>query len=129
MHWRGHARHTQLLIEQRTRALFEPLARLDGLALLEFELGLELRAGRNKGGAVATVVAEAGVHGPVAYLGDDLTDEAAFCVVNALEGTHLSVLVRSSQRETEADVWLKPPGELREFLRGWVKAASCAQGL
>jgi trehalose-phosphatase len=129
MHWRGHARHTQLLIEQRTRALFEPLAKLDGLALLEFELGLELRAGRNKGGAVATVVAEAGVHGPVAYLGDDLTDEAAFRVVNGLEGVHLSVLVRSRQRETEADVWLKPPGELREFLRGWVKAVSCAQGL
>ncbi len=129
MHWRGHARHTQLLIEQRTRALFEPLAKLDGLALLEFELGLELRAGRNKGGAVATVVAEAGVHGPVAYLGDDLTDEAAFRVVNGLEGTHLSVLVRSRQRETEADVWLKPPEELREFLRGWVKAVSCAQGL
>ncbi len=60
MHWRGHARHTQLLIEQRTRALFEPLARMDGLALLEFESGLELRAGRNKGGAVAAVVAEAG---------------------------------------------------------------------
>jgi len=50
MHWRGHARHTQALIEKRTRALFAPLAELNGLTLLEFEAGLELRAGRDKAG-------------------------------------------------------------------------------
>lgn len=129
MHWRGHARRTQELIEQRTRVLFEPLAQLDGLALLEFELGLELRAGRDKGGAVKAILAEMAAagkpFGPVAYLGDDLTDEAAFRVVNALEGTHLSVLMRRMQRETAAGVWLKPPGELRGFLEMWKRALEC----
>jgi trehalose 6-phosphate phosphatase len=123
MHWRGHARHTQELIERRTRALFEPLATLDGLALLEFEAGLELRAGRDKGGAVETTLAEmraAGqAPGPVAYLGDDLTDEAAFRAVNKLEGAHLSVLVRRARRQTEADVWLRPPEDLKAFLERW----------
>ena len=123
MHWRGHARHTQVLIERRTRALFEPLATLDGLALLEFESGLELRAGRDKGGAVEAILAEmqaAGqAPGPVAYLGDDLTDEAAFRAVNALEGAHLSVLMRRAWRETGADVWLRPPEDLKAFLQRW----------
>jgi trehalose-phosphatase len=127
MHWRGHARHTQVLIEKRTRALFEPLAELDGLRLLEFEAGLELRAGRDKGGAAEAIVAEmrdAGEGpGPVATLGDDLTDEAAFRAVNALDGAHLSVLVRRERRETEADVWLRPPEELRVFLELWSNAA------
>jgi trehalose-phosphatase len=128
MHWRGHARPKQLAIERRTRALFEPLARLEGLALLEFEAGLELRAGRDKGGAVEAILAEmraAGqMPGPVAYLGDDLSDEAAFRVVNALEGAHLSVLVRSKRRATEADVWLRPPEELKEFLKRWEGAGN-----
>lgn len=128
MHWRGHARHRQALIEQRTRALFEPLAKLEGLDLLEFEAGLELRAGRDKGGAVEAILAETRAGdkppGPVAYLGDDLTDEAAFRVVNALEGAHLSVLVRRALRETEAGVWLRPPEELREFLGRWLEVGS-----
>jgi len=122
MHWRGHARHTQELIERRTRALFEPLAKLDGLALLEFEAGLELRAGRDKGGAVEAILEEAGAHGPVAYLGDDLTDEAAFRVVNALQGPHISVLVRHILRESVAEVWLRPPAELKAFLTNWLRA-------
>ena len=126
MHWRGHARHTQALIEKRTRALFAPLAELNGLTLLEFEAGLELRAGRDKGGAVEAILAEeraaGGVPGPVAFLGDDLTDEAAFRAVNALEGAHLSVLVRRERRETDADVWLRPPEELRRFLGMWARS-------
>jgi len=33
------------------------------------------------------------------------------------------VLMRHTWRETEADVWLRPPGELKEFLQMWLKAA------
>ena len=120
MHWRGESARKAKLIEQGTRALFEPMARMDGLMLLDFEYGLELRAGRDKGGAVEAILEEHGARGPVAFLGDDLTDEAAFAVVNGLEGAHLSVLVRREPRETEADVWMKPPGELLGFLRRWV---------
>jgi trehalose 6-phosphate phosphatase len=123
MHWRGVPPHKARAIEQRTRQLFEPLAEMDGLGLLEFEAGLELRVGRDKGGAVEAIVAEAEPGAPVAYLGDDLTDESAFHEVNALDGPHLSVLMRHSWRETEADVWLRPPEELRGFLRDWLRAA------
>ena len=124
MHWRGQTPRKRVEIERRTRELFEPLAHLEGMALLDFEAGLELRAGRNKGGAVETIMAESGQHGPVAYLGDDLSDEAAFRAVNQAAGPHLSVLVRRQHRETAADVWLRPPAELKYLLMRWAEAAS-----
>jgi trehalose-phosphatase len=126
VHWRGASPHKAKLIERRTRALFEPLAQVDGLGLLEFEAGLELRAGRDKGGAVEVILHEAGcgaqVTCPVAYLGDDLTDEAAFRAVNSLAPRGLSALVRREWRETSANVWLRPPEELRAFLKRWLIA-------
>jgi trehalose-phosphatase len=122
MHWRGVPPQKARTIEKKTRALFEPLAEIDGLGLLEFEAGLELRVGRDKGGAVNAIVAEAGERGPVAYLGDDLTDESAFRAVNALRGSHLSVLMRRENRATDADIWLRPPAELRLFLSLWLRA-------
>jgi trehalose-phosphatase len=128
MHWRGASPHKAKLIEQRTRALFEPLAQMDGLALLEFEAGVELRAGRDKGGAVEAIVGEADWGGPVAYLGDDLTDEAAFRAVNRIGSRGLSLLVRREWRETAARVWLKPPDELKGFLESWIKAGSSLRG-
>ena len=122
MHWRGVAPAKAKQIERRTRALFEPLARMDGLKLLEFESGLELRAGRTKGGAVEAILEETGADGPIAFLGDDLTDEAAFQAVNRAVGAHLSVLVRREARGTEADGWLRPPEELKAFLERWIRA-------
>jgi trehalose-phosphatase len=124
MHWRGAPPRKARSIENRTRALFEPLAQMDGLGLLEFETGLELRVGRDKGGAVEAIMEEAGTLGPVAYLGDDLTDEAAFRAVQRIGSRGLSGMVRQVWRETAAEVWLRPPAELREFLRMWIKAAA-----
>lgn len=120
IHWRGRSPRQMQEIERKTRALFEPLAKLDGLRLLDFSGGVELRAGRDKGGAVRAILREAGQDLPVSYLGDDLTDEAAFRAVNEAQGPHLSVLMRRVWRETEADVWLKPPVQLREFLLKWL---------
>jgi trehalose-6-phosphatase len=71
---------------------------------------------------VNAIIAEAEPGQPVTYLGDDLTDESAFRSVNAAEAPHLSVLMRREWRETAADVWLRPPEELREFLQRWVSA-------
>lgn len=128
MHWRGVPPRQAEEIEARTRALFEPLAQGDGLTLLKFEAGIELRAGRDKGGAVRAILQDASAgapfSAPVAFLGDDITDESAFRAVNALRGPHLTALVRREQRETAADVWLCPPRELRDFLEKWLKAAS-----
>ena len=103
MHWRGATPARVKAIEKRTRALFEPLTQMDGLSLLEFEAGLELRAGRDKGGAVTAILEETSGRDshPTAYLGDDLTDESAF---RAIEGHGLGVLVRRQFRPTAADV-------------------------
>jgi trehalose-phosphatase len=121
MHWRGVARAKAIAIERRTRALFEPLAQMDGLSLLEFEAGLELRAGRDKGEVVRTLLEETtgDEPGPIAYLGDDFTDEAAF---RAIKEHGLGVLVRRQWRATDADVWLRPPGQLKVFLKRWLRA-------
>lgn len=122
MHWRGASPRTAKFIEMRTRELFEPMAKMDGLMLLEFEGGLELRVGRDKGGAVERLVNEAPPGTPVAYVGDDLTDEAAFRAMSRVENPHLSVLMRVEPRETAADIWLRPPSGIRMFLKRWYKA-------
>ncbi len=131
MHWRGASRHKAEQIERRTRELFDPLARMDGLGLLEFEAGLELRVGRNKGGAVEAILAEAGagMDSPVAYLGDDLSDEAAFRAVQRVGRRGLSILVRRTWRETAAEMWLKPPEEVKSFLRRWIEAGEAQFGI
>jgi hypothetical protein len=36
------------------------------------------------------------------------------------------VLVRRAWRETEADLWLRPPAEVREFLERWLRATDSA---
>lgn len=128
MHWRGASERKAAEIEERTRALFEPLAKADGLMLLKFAAGLELRAGRDKGAAVHAILKESSGAGPlkapVTFLGDDITDESAFLAVNGLAGPHFTALVRREIRETAADVWLRPPRELLQFLKRWLVAAS-----
>ena len=129
MHWRGLTPHKAHVVERRTRELFEPLAEMDGLNLLEFEAGVELRVGRDKGGAVEAILAEAdavdaSAGAPLAYLGDDLTDEAAFRAVNGLGERGLSVLMRHSWRPTDADLWLRPPADLKMFLEKWLGAVA-----
>lgn len=123
MHWRGRSPARAARIERQTRALFEPLTKVDGLTLLEFEAGLELRAGRDKGAAVRALLKENRDHRPhpAAYLGDDLTDEAAF---RAIKGHGLGVLVTRRPRETAAEIRLRPPEDLRAFLRSWLHAPS-----
>jgi trehalose 6-phosphate synthase/trehalose 6-phosphate phosphatase len=122
MHWRGASPRTAKFIEMRTRELFEPISKMDGLMLLEFEGGLELRVGRDKGAAIRTLVGEEPAGTPVAYVGDDRTDEAAFMALKQVEAPHLSVLMRPQQRETAADLWLRPPSGVRAFLKKWHKA-------
>lgn len=124
MHWRGHTPRQVQSIERKTRALFEPAAQVTGLSLLPFEAGIELRVGRDKGGAVHSIVENTAPGSPVTYVGDDLTDESAFCAVNKARGPHVSVLMRREWRQTNAQVWLRPPEELRWFLREWLKAVS-----
>jgi trehalose 6-phosphate phosphatase len=124
MHWRGHPARQAKHIQERTLAVFEPAAQMSGLSLLEFEAGVELRVGRDKGGAVEAIVEQAEPGAPVVYVGDDLTDESAFLAVNRLQNPHLSVLMRRVWRQTAAEVWLQPPDGLRWFLHEWEKAVN-----
>ena len=125
MHWRGASGIKARQIAEKSRAMFKPLSSLQGLQLLDFESGLELRSGRDKGGAVEAILADAAesaLESPVAFLGDDITDEAAFLAVNANRRPHITALVKRVHRETAAAVWLQPPGQLRNFLQQWIAA-------
>ena len=111
-------------IRQRMEDLYRqlpPPGPGDGiLHLLEFDGGLELRAGNiNKGHAVIKVLEAFSSETPVAFLGDDLTDEDAFSV---LRERGLAVLVRAEPRPSQARLWLNPPEDLLHFLDTWIAA-------
>jgi trehalose-phosphatase len=90
------------------------------LSLLDFDGGMEIRVpAKNKGDAVRTILDETRGTYAAAYLGDDETDEDAF---RAIKGKGLSILVREGARPTMADLWLKPPEELIQFLNSWLRA-------
>jgi trehalose 6-phosphate phosphatase len=120
VHWRGLSSTEKKAVEAKVQKLSEELITDYGLQLLPFDGGLELRApGKTKGDAVSAILAEFGKGVAAAYLGDDQTDENAF---RAIKGRGLAVLVRPEPRPTLADVWLRPPDELVEFLRDWLAA-------
>ena len=117
LHWRGMEGREAEALRQAAVAAWQPLATAAGLELHGFDGGLELRhPGRDKGSAVREILSEMPAVSPVAYLGDDWTDEDAF---KALAGRGLSVLVRASRRQSAADCWLRAPEELLEFLDRW----------
>jgi trehalose-phosphatase len=120
LHWRGLSECDAENIRGRVLIGWLAIAEHAGLDLLEFEGGVEIRALQaDKGDAVRTILQEAGAKTPAAYLGDDTTDERAF---RAMQGHGLSVLVRPVWRKTSAQAWLKPPGELLDFLARWLEA-------
>jgi trehalose 6-phosphate phosphatase len=119
LHWRGiHARSNHA-VQNHCLELFSPFADVRGMQLLRFDGGLELRAGRNKGDAVLQVLTELQSDSPIAYLGDDTTDEDAF---EALGDRGLGVLVRRQWVPSAAHLWLRPPTDLLNFLAAWLDA-------
>lgn len=121
IHWRGWNEMDMKNIRDRVMLGWSPIVKNGGLALLEFDGGLEILATEaNKGDAVRALLDEISQETPAAYLGDDTTDESAF---QAIEGRGISVLVRPTWRQTAAQSWLKPPQELLEFLDLWLKAS------
>jgi len=121
LHVRGQGREAAERALRSARSAWEPVARSRDLDLRPFDGGLELRVpGRDKGFAVRTVLEEL-EPGVAVYLGDDDTDEDAF---RAIEGRGAAVLVRDELRPTAADVWIRPPAELLDFLDRWADAAA-----
>jgi trehalose 6-phosphate phosphatase len=124
IHWRGLDEATAAEIRGQVLLGWIPIAQSTPMELLEFDGGIEMRMpGRDKGDAVRTILDEIGPEVPVAYLGDDLTDERAFLALGTLG---LSVLVRPEWRKTAAALWIRPPEGLREFLTRWLQA--CREG-
>lgn len=80
-------------------------------------------AGRNKGSAIGEFMREAPFAGRVpVFIGDDLSDEHGFQVVNRLGGHSVKV-----GPEPSAATWrLKDPGEVRAWLRLWLKHCASA---
>jgi trehalose-phosphatase len=119
MHWRGVPARSIHAAQQRCMELLYPFADVPGMQMLQFDGGLELRAGRNKGSAVLQVITEMQCDSPIAYLGDDATDEDAF---RALGERGLGVLVRRQWAPSAAHLWLRPPTDLLNFLAAWLDA-------
>jgi len=124
IHWRGLEGAAAAGIRSQVLLGWLPIAQSTPMELLEFDGGIEMRMpGRDKGDAVRTILDEIGPEVPVAYLGDDLTDERAFLALGAVG---LSILVRPEWRETAAALRIRPPEGLREFLMRWLQA--CREG-
>ena len=119
VHWRGLDQKVRDEIRARSLRVFTAMKSEYQFFMAEFDGGLELRVpGSNKGTAVRRILEEIQTDVPVAYLGDDFTDEDAF---KALRGRALTVLVRKEYRPTSAEVWLTPPTQLIQFLHDWVR--------
>ncbi len=121
VHWRGLQAAQVLEVHTVAYRVMNPLALETGLLVADFDGGVEIRLpSPNKGDVVRTILSEADSGVPVAYLGDDSTDEDAFRVLN---GRGLTVLVRPKHRFTAAQVWIRPPQQLVEFLGNWIKSS------
>ncbi len=91
IHWRGFEPDKQVRIRSVVQSIFVNINKPGGLHLLPFDGGVELRStDRTKGTAVAEILSREPDDAPVAYLGDDLTDEDAFV---ALGNQGYSILV------------------------------------
>ena len=120
VHWRGLSNNDAQMVRSRVLLGWESIADSSGLDLLRFDGGVEIRAREaDKGDAVRALLSEIRSGTPAVYLGDDATDESAF---RAIKGRGTSILVRPVWRQTDAQLWLKPPGELLDFLELWLKA-------
>jgi trehalose-phosphatase len=125
LHWRGLPASEAANIRANAYRILEPLAVQPDLVLAEFEDRLEIRlSSPNKGDALRDLLSKLDPDVPVAYLGDDATDEDAFRVLN---GRGLTVLVGAKPRFTAAQIWLKPPDELLQFLTNWIHACGGIQ--
>jgi len=122
VHWRGLSPNETQEVYTSTHNCLRPFMLHPGLKLLEFDGGVELRVVHpHKGDAVTEILRSCDPLAPIAYLGDDYTDEAAF---RALNEHGITILVRHEYRTTNAKFWLNPPHELIHFLQRWADCLS-----
>jgi len=129
VHWRNFGESAASELRSRILLGWFHIVERDSLKLQEFDGGVEMRmADLDKGNVVRAILEEVGPDVPVAYLGDDTSDESAF---RALRQRGLTALVRPRPRRTAAQVWMKAPEGILHFLSRWqamTEAAGKAQG-
>jgi trehalose-phosphatase len=117
IHWRGLGGQKAEELRQKGLDCWRPIAMKYGLDVHPFNGGLELRCpGKNKGTALKAIFREIEPDIPVAFLGDDRTDEDGFIEI---KGRGMGVLVNVERRETNADLHFTPPHDLIDFLSAW----------
>lgn len=119
VHCRGMAPMKAENVLRRIQKEWSRFRGMPSIKILSFDGGIELRTAHpDKGDAMNAILADTHPAAAVAFLGDDLTDEDAFGV---LDKRGLSILVRTEYRETMAKAWLQPPRQLIEFLNLWAE--------
>ena len=127
VHWRGLPLEETAFIAEKVGEGWSRLAAKSQMAVFDFDNGMEIRPSlRTKAHAVRTVQAELEPGVPLAYLGDDRTDEDAFRALRDSPQA-ITVLVRPEWRETEAEAWIKPPIDLLDFFDRWLDCCGGAQ--
>lgn len=117
VHWRSLTESEREKLRSETLKEWAPLSETSDLKLLQFDGGLELRiAHPDKGDAIQAILQGLPNEIPIAFLGDDITDEDGF---RALAHRGLPILVRDTYRPTQATAWIRPPEELLAFLTRW----------
>ena len=87
VHWRGLSENQAQDIHDRVMLGWAEIAQQYSLDLLHFDGGIEVRSmNANKGTVVGTLLDEMKSSVPAAYLGDDITDEAAFATIKSAPG-------------------------------------------
>ena len=118
IHWRGRSEIEIARLRERVLDGWQNIAQKANLEIHPFNGGIELRCpGINKGTAIETILEQVSSTVPVAFLGDDLTDEDGFAVVR---NKGLGILVNPELRQTLADLQIAPPEELLNFLSQWL---------
>jgi trehalose-phosphatase len=127
VHWRGLPEEDAEWTAGRVRKGWNRLAAAGRMMLLDFDGGIEIRlSSRNKADAALAVLEELEPGVPLAYLGDDRTDEDVFSALKD-SSQAFTVLVRNEWRETDAKAWVKPPAGLLEFLERWIDCCGGAR--
>lgn len=121
LHWRGLDDGKIGQMQRLANQCWQPIVEEFGLELHRFNGGLELRPpGKDKGTAVNTILKTIDKGVPVAFLGDDQTDEDGFA---AIKERGLAILVSRERRQTGAHLQISPPAGLINFFSTWHEKA------
>ncbi|MGA2694502.1 MAG: trehalose-phosphatase [Terriglobales bacterium] len=125
IHWRGLPKEDAGAICNAMESATLPSQCAQRMLLRKFNGGIELQLKtRTKATVIGSLLEESSAETPVAYVGDDQTDEDAF---RALGSRGLRILIDRDLHPTHADILLRPPEELLDFLLRWLLACGGTQ--